>query len=91
MLAERVSAKIEDGDIREAIRVAAGDDTMDAHNEATLATTQLQHPSQLSSNLDAERSADSVCDPLASRRPSRTYQIAQRELLTNCDLNILKR
>jgi hypothetical protein len=61
VLSARVSAKIEDGDIRGAIRLAASDDTTAPHNEATLAALRLQHPSRLSSNIDA---AASVCDPL---------------------------
>jgi hypothetical protein len=61
VLSARVSAKIEDGDIRRAIRLAASDDITAPHNEVILAALRLQHPSRLSSNIDA---AASVCDPL---------------------------
>ena len=43
-LAARVSAKIEEGDIRGAVRLAVSDDTLAPNNDATVAELQQLHP-----------------------------------------------
>ena len=40
----RISEKLEDGDVRGAIRLASSDDTIAPHDEGTLAALRLKHP-----------------------------------------------
>ena len=42
--ASRISEKLEDGDVRGAIRLAASDDAMAPHDEKTLIALRLKHP-----------------------------------------------
>ena len=43
-IASRISEKLEDGDVRGAIRLAASDDAMAPHDEKTLIALRLKHP-----------------------------------------------
>jgi hypothetical protein len=43
-IAARISEKLEDGDVRGAIRLAASDDAMAPHDEKTLDALRLKHP-----------------------------------------------
>jgi len=45
-LAARVSSKLEDGDVRGAIRLAASDDTMAPFDDATAAVLRTKHPAR---------------------------------------------
>ena len=44
ILRRRISEKLEDGDVRGAIRLASSDDTIAPHDETTLAALRLKHP-----------------------------------------------
>jgi hypothetical protein len=62
-LARRVSEKIEDGDVRGAIRLAASDDHLAPVNSTTLAALQAKHPSKSPTSSDwlhTDRVTDSV-------------------------------
>jgi hypothetical protein len=51
-IARRVSEKIEDGDVRGAIRLAASDDHLAPVNSTTLAALQAKHPSKSTTSSD---------------------------------------
>lgn len=52
-LARRVSEKIEDGDVRGAIRLAASDDVLAPHDSTTLAALRSKHPSKSVTPVDS--------------------------------------
>jgi len=52
-LAARVSSKLEDGDIRGAIRLAASDDTMAPFDDVTAAALQSKHPARATIPTDS--------------------------------------
>ena len=49
-IAARVSAKLEDGDIRGAIRLASSDDSIAPFDDITAAALRLKHPARAASN-----------------------------------------
>ena len=49
-LAARVSSKLEDGDIRRAIRLTASDDTMAQFDDVTAVAVRAKHPSRAASH-----------------------------------------
>lgn len=59
-LARRVSEKIEDGDIRGAIKLAASDDTLAPHNTITLSALREKHPAKSTTPDDWLHSSSSV-------------------------------
>lgn len=59
-LARRVSEKIEDGDVRGAIRLAASDDHLAPVNSTTLAALQAKHPSKAQTSSDCRLHADQM-------------------------------
>ena len=50
-LAARVSSKLEDGDVRGAIRLAASDDTMAPFDDDTAAALRVKHPTRAASDV----------------------------------------
>jgi len=48
-MAERVSSKLEEGDIRGAIRLAASEDTMAPYDDVTVAALRTKHPARATS------------------------------------------
>jgi hypothetical protein len=59
LLATRISAKIEDGKMRGAIRLASSDDVFAPHDEAILTALRLKHLARSSSHFSAASSMDS--------------------------------
>ena len=59
-LACRVSEKIEDGDVRDAIRLAASDDHLAPDNLTTLVALQAKHPSRSQTSSDCRLHTDQV-------------------------------
>jgi hypothetical protein len=53
-LAERVSAKIEEGDVRGAVRLAASNDTLAAYDDDTAAVLRQLHPSRAAPTCDSQ-------------------------------------
>ncbi len=68
-LAARISEKLEEGDIRGAIRLAASDDTMAPHDERTLTALRAKHPPRAVSS-----SGPVTTDSSSQRSPPHTFQ-----------------
>ena len=58
-IASRISEKLEEGDVRGAIRIAASDDTLARPDEKTLDALRVKHPPRMTASSDSLPSTDS--------------------------------
>ena len=87
----RMSAKLEEGDFKGAVRLASSDDTLAPMNEATLEALKGKHPAPHPDSTIPSAEETSQHLPISEEEVAQaihSFQRAQLEVLMGSDLNI---
>jgi hypothetical protein len=82
-LKARVSAKIEEGDVRGAVRLASSDDTLAPYDDETAAALRLLHPPRAASTNGAEAQSAGLDSNQTDNTPTPALTLTEHDIIAS--------